>query len=127
MTDPGDHDGRNTHFGAKTPEQMRIAWGYPSKATKPTDPYYVDRAAKFAARQQKTGVPSTSFGSMTLWSSSVDEVVAYFAQFDYSPVAKGGPVMTAMTAPRSLSIRAQQRLEEQLSTNPAFIGNDWSD
>lgn len=111
-------------FGAKTPVAMRIAWGYPSKANKTDDPYYIDRAAKFAKRQETTGVPSTSFGKMTLRDHTVEEVAAYFRQFDYTPilqVAAKQPKVSMALAP--LKPLVMQRFS-QMMNHPAFIGND---
>ena len=111
-------------FDAKTPVAMRIAWGFPSKANKTTDEYYIDRAAKFAKRQQTTGVPSTAFGKVTVRDHSVAEVAAYFRQFDYTPIyeaAKMQPRMAMAFAP--LRPIVLSRLTQQM-IHPAFIGND---
>lgn len=113
-------------FGAKTPEQMRIAWGYPSKATKPTDPYYLDRAKKWAERQKTTGVTASSFGSVTIRTYKVEEVVAYFKQFDYSSVVnRNTPRMVMASLP--ISEKVMTRLLTQMDEHPAFIGNDFAE
>jgi hypothetical protein len=112
-------------FGAKTPVAMRIAWGYPSKANKTDDPYYIDRAAKWAKRQQTTGVAATSFKNMTLRDHTVEEVAAYFRQFDYSPIvdaAKNAPRMAMAVLPLKPAVFT--RLSQQVNSHPAFIGND---
>lgn len=111
-------------FGAKTPEQMRIAWGYPSKATKPSDPYYVDRAKKWAERQAKTGVSAKSFGSVTIDTYSVEETVAYFSQFDYSSVVNRNTPRMVFAQVGPIAAVTMARLQQQLNEHPAFIGND---
>ena len=109
-------------FGAKTPEQMRVSWGLPSKGTKPNDPYYISRAAKWAERQKTTGVTASSFGKMVVRDHTVAEIVAYFSQFDYSPIvdaARSAPRMVVVNAPLSAAVLARANEED-----PAFIGND---
>lgn len=117
------------NFGADTPEKMRIAWGLPSKATKPDDPYYVSRAKKWAERQKKTGVPIEEFGAMTLMDYSVEEVVAYFSQFDYSPFATQtrSRAVTPAYAFAPLASEVTERLQAQMDLNPAFVGSDFGD
>ncbi|HAM23030.1 MAG TPA: hypothetical protein DCQ04_12320, partial [Actinobacteria bacterium] len=85
----------------------------------------IDRAARWAKRQQTTGVAATSFSNMTLRDHTVEEVAAYFRQFDYSPIidaAKNAPRMAMAMAPLKPVVLA--RLSQQLSSHPAFIGND---
>ncbi len=118
------------NFGADTPERMRIAWGLPSKATKPDDPYYVSRAKKWAERQKKTGVPLAEFGAMTLMDYSVEEVIQYFAQFDYSPFAtqtrsRAGATRAYAFAP--LPSDVTERLQAQMDFHPAFVGGDFEE
>lgn len=111
-------------FNAKTPVAMRIAWGFPSKANKTTDSYYIDRSAKWAERQKTTGVTAASFGGVTVRDHSVAEVAAYFRQFDYSPILQDAakkPRMSQVVAP--LKPIVLQRLALQMK-HPAFIGND---
>lgn len=117
------------NFGADTPEKMRVAWGLPSKASEPDDPYYVSRAKKWAERQQKTGVVLEAFGAMTLLDYSVEEVVAYFAQFDYSPFAvqPRSRAVTPAFAFTPLSSTVTERIQAQMDINPAFVGSDFGD
>ena len=113
-------------FNARTPVAMRIAWGFPAKANKTEDPYYIDRAARFEKRQETTGVRCPAFGAMTLRDHSVEEVAAYFRQFDYSPIikaAKAMPPLSLVMAP--LKAEVFSRYEQQI-IHPAFIGNDLS-
>lgn len=112
-------------FGATTPVAMRIAWGFPSKANKVDDPYYIDRSAKWAKRQQTTGVSAPSFSAMSLRDHSVEEVAAYFRQFDYGPIIEASaskPRMSPMVAPPSAA--ALTRFQQQLEEHPGIIGND---
>jgi len=112
-------------FGATTPVAMRIAWGYPSKANKTNDPYYIDRSEKWEKRQAKTGVTANGFSNMVLRDHSVEEVYAYFKQFNYGEIvdaARNAPRMSPMVTP--LSVSALARFQAQMDEHPAIIGND---